>query len=140
MRPTPPRLTPTRAHISRTGVGGRRPEASKSPCPDLPPGSDLRPLLLPSATAFVIREGMSEVPDKEEFTSNEWRVIQAHRTPASVQRLLTGTRYNREREGATLRSFREVLRRGEAHCLEAALTAAVILEQHGYPPLLLSLE
>jgi hypothetical protein len=49
-------------------------------------------------------------------------------------------RYNREREGGTLRSFREVLRRGEAHCLEAALAAAVILEQHGYPPLLLSLE
>jgi hypothetical protein len=29
---------------------------------------------------------------------------------------------------------------GTAHCLEAALSAAVILEQHGYPPLLLSFE
>lgn len=27
-----------------------------------------------------------------------------------------------------------------AHCLEAALFAAVVLEQHGYPPLLMSLE
>jgi hypothetical protein len=27
-----------------------------------------------------------------------------------------------------------------AHCMEAALTAAVILEQHGYPPLVMSLE
>jgi len=27
-----------------------------------------------------------------------------------------------------------------AHCLEAALSAATILEQHGYPPLLLDLE
>jgi hypothetical protein len=27
-----------------------------------------------------------------------------------------------------------------AHCLEAALTAATILEQHGYPPLVMSLE
>ena len=27
-----------------------------------------------------------------------------------------------------------------AHCLEAALSAAVILEQHGYPPLVLSFE
>jgi hypothetical protein len=27
-----------------------------------------------------------------------------------------------------------------AHCLEAALVAATILEQHGYPPLLLDLE
>jgi hypothetical protein len=32
------------------------------------------------------------------------------------------------------------LRAGTAHCLEAALTATVVLEQHGYPPLLLSLE
>jgi hypothetical protein len=85
-------------------------------------------------------KAMSDVPGRDEFTTNEWRVIQAHRTPRSVQRLLTGMKYNREREGPTLRSFREVLRRGEAHCLEAALAAAVILEQHGYPPLLLSLE
>lgn len=83
---------------------------------------------------------MSEVPGREGFTSEEWRVVEAHRTPQSVQRMLTGMKYNREREGATLRCFREVLRRGEAHCLEAALTAAAILEQHGYPPLLLSLE
>ena len=32
------------------------------------------------------------------------------------------------------------MRHGEAHCLEAALTAAAILEQHGYPPLLLDIE
>ena len=30
-----------------------------------------------------------------------------------------------------------MVRRRTAHCLEAALTAACILEQHGYPPLLL---
>jgi hypothetical protein len=39
-----------------------------------------------------------------------------------------------------LRSFREVIKEGEVHCLEAAVAAAVILEQHGYPPLLLDLE
>jgi hypothetical protein len=48
--------------------------------------------------------------------------------------------YNRETGGATMRSFREVVKRNEAHCLEAAVGAAVILEQHGYPPLLLDLE
>ncbi|MGE3510967.1 MAG: hypothetical protein AB7N65_19020, partial [Vicinamibacterales bacterium] len=42
--------------------------------------------------------------------------------------------------GATLRSFRGVVQRGCAHCLEAALFAAVVLEQHGYPPLVLSFE
>jgi hypothetical protein len=83
---------------------------------------------------------MSGAPGKEEFKASEWRVVEAHRTPLRVQRLLTNMKYNREREGPTLRSFREVLRLGEAHCLEAALVAAVILEQHGYPPLLLSLE
>ena len=83
---------------------------------------------------------MGGVPGRQEFTAREWRLVETHRTPARVQRLLSGMRYNREPCGATLRSFREVVRRGEAHCLEAALAAAVILEQHGYPPLLLSLE
>jgi len=48
--------------------------------------------------------------------------------------------YNWERRGGTLRSFREVIKRNEVHCLEAAVAAAVILEQHGYPPLLLDIE
>lgn len=39
-----------------------------------------------------------------------------------------------------MRSFREVVKRNRVHCLEAAVGAAVILEQHGYPPLLLDLE
>ena len=39
-----------------------------------------------------------------------------------------------------MRSFREVVKRKEVHCLEAAVGAAVILEQHGYAPLLLDLE
>jgi hypothetical protein len=83
---------------------------------------------------------MSNKPPREAFTAREWKIIQAHRSPARVQRYLSRLPYNWERQGATLRSFREVTRRGEAHCLEAALAAAVILEQHGYPPLLLSLE
>ncbi|HYH87532.1 MAG TPA: hypothetical protein VEX60_18905 [Pyrinomonadaceae bacterium] len=79
-------------------------------------------------------------PSREAFTKREWETVEAHRTPARVQRFLSRMPYNWERCGATLRSFREVVRRGEAHCLEAALAAAVILEQHGYPPLLMSLE
>src|SRR5262249_48215275 len=35
---------------------------------------------------------------------------------------------------------RGVVRHGCAHCLEAALFAAVVLEQHGYPPRVLSFE
>jgi hypothetical protein len=80
------------------------------------------------------------VPDREAFARREWRLVESLRTPARVQRYLSGLRYNREREGPTLRGFRGVARSGEAHCLEAALFAATVLEQHGYPPLLLSLE
>ncbi len=74
------------------------------------------------------------------FTPAERRLIRGLRTPAAVQRYLNELPYNKEPDGATLRSFRSVVRHGAAHCLEAALAAAVILEQHGYPPLVLSFE
>jgi len=57
-----------------------------------------------------------------------------------VQRWLNALPYNQEKGGETLRSFRGVVRTGTAHCLEAALSAATILEQHRYPPLVLSFE
>ena len=79
-------------------------------------------------------------PGKEAFTKKEWQLIQSLRTPAQVQRYFSSLPYNWERNGGTLRSFREVLKAGEAHCLEAAVAAAVILEQHGYPPLLMDIE
>ena len=76
------------------------------------------------------------------FTAAERRVIARLRTPAAVQHFLNRLPYNNEPApgGATLRSFRGVVRTGTAHCMEAALAAAVILEQHGYPPLVLSFE
>ena len=83
---------------------------------------------------------MGHKPEKEKFTPAEWKLIQSLRTPARVQRFLSPLTYNREQEGGTLRSFREVLKKKQAHCLEAALFAAVVLEQHGFPPVLLSLE
>ena len=80
------------------------------------------------------------IPPPSAFTRKEWRVIRTHRTPLQVQRFLNALPYNWEKTQETLRTFREVIATGTAHCLEAALTAAAILEQHGYPPLLLSLE
>lgn len=74
------------------------------------------------------------------MTAAERAVIAAHPTPASVQRWLNALPYNTEKGGETLRSFRGVIRSGKAHCLEAALSAATILEQHGFPPLVLSFE
>jgi hypothetical protein len=80
------------------------------------------------------------VPLRSEFTKEEWEVIQTHRTPEQVQRYLRSIPYNRESGGPTCFSFRRVLREGRAHCLEGALVAAVILEQHGYPPTVVSME
>jgi hypothetical protein len=67
-------------------------------------------------------------------------LIERLNTPLKVQRWLNALPYNVESRGGTLRSFRGVVRRGRAHCLEAALAAAVILEQHGYPPTVMSIE
>jgi hypothetical protein len=85
---------------------------------------------------MVIHGAMSPVAP---FTPAERRLVRRLTTPARVQRFLNGLPYNTEPGGDTLRSFRQVVRRGRAHCLEAALFAACILEQHGYPPLVMSL-
>lgn len=74
------------------------------------------------------------------FTPKERALIDRLDSPRRVQRWLRTLPYNHEAGGETLRSFRGVVRRGRAHCLEAALAAAAILGQHGYPPLLLSFE
>jgi hypothetical protein len=79
-------------------------------------------------------------PPLSSFTPSERRLIRRLRTPSDVQRFLNELPYNAETRGETLRSFREVVRHRKAHCAEAALFAATILEQHGYPPLLLSIE
>ncbi|MDO8793801.1 MAG: hypothetical protein Q7J25_04185, partial [Vicinamibacterales bacterium] len=74
------------------------------------------------------------------LTRRERALVSRLRTPAAVQGWLNSLPYNNEVGGETLRSFRGVVRTGRAHCLEAALSAATILEQHGYPPLVLSFE
>ena len=81
-------------------------------------------------------------PPPGAFTATERRLIGRLRTPLAVQAWLNALPYNTEPppDPATLRSFRGVVRHRTANCIEAALTAAVILEQHGYPPLVMSLE
>jgi hypothetical protein len=81
-------------------------------------------------------------PPLSAFTTEERRLLKRVRTPRDVQRFLNALPYNTEPPpaGATQRTFRGVIQRGAAHCLEAALTAAVILEHHGYLPLVMSFE
>ena len=92
-----------------------------------------------------IPEGRTETasngaPPGLPFTTAERRIVDTLRTPKAVQAWLNGLPYNTEKGGGTQRSFRGVVRHGMAHCMEAALSAATILEQHGYPPLVMSLE
>jgi hypothetical protein len=79
-------------------------------------------------------------PPLAAFTRGERRLVARLTNPERVQRWLSSLPYNLERRGETARSFREVVRHGTAHCFEAAMSAATVLEQHGYAPLLLDLE
>lgn len=88
---------------------------------------------------MVSPRGESRIPTR--FSARERTLIAHLRTPRAVQRYLNALPYNEEPHGrATLRSFRGVVRHGSAHCLEAALFAAVVLERHGHAPLVLSFE
>ena len=78
-------------------------------------------------------------PVRLSFTRAERALIARLDTPSKVQRWLNNLRYNTEEHGETQHSFRPVVRLRKAHCMEAALFAAVVLEQHGYPPLVMSL-
>lgn len=79
-------------------------------------------------------------PSPAAFTPAERALVARLRTPEEVQAWLSTMPYNWERRGETARTFRGVVRRGTAHCMEAALAAACILEQHGLPPLLMDIE
>lgn len=68
------------------------------------------------------------------------KIARRLRTPRKVQAFLRAMPYNREKKGPTLRSAEEALRKGTAHCFEAAFLAAAVLERHGYPPLVVSFE
>lgn len=65
------------------------------------------------------------------------QLIRKLRTPPQVQRWLLTLKYNRHN---TMHTIHSVTKRRRAHCLEAALTAAAILEHHGHPPLILDLD
>lgn len=62
------------------------------------------------------------------------------KTPAQVQKFLRSLPYNRNKDKHTLRSAASSLAAGTAHCFEAAILAAAILELNGYPPLVISFE
>ena len=76
---------------------------------------------------------------KARFTPAERKVFQSLSAPAKVQDFVNSLPINFELQGATCRSPRQVLRAGEAQCLEGALLAACALQFHGHKPLLIDL-
>ena len=92
-----------------------------------------------SASRGLPDTGRVEAP-RLRLSATERRLIHKLRTPAAVQRWLNDLPYNTEPAGYTMRGFRGVVRTRTVHCLEATLFAATVLEQHGYPPLILGFE
>jgi hypothetical protein len=60
-----------------------------------------------------------------------------YKSPKSVQDWLRTFKYNKKE---TLYSASLAIEKKSAHCLEGAFVAAAILEQHGFPPLIMSFE
>jgi hypothetical protein len=79
-------------------------------------------------------------PPQLQLSATERRLVRQLCTPAAVQHWLNDLPYNTEPAGLTMRGFRGVVRTRTAHCLEAALFTATVLEQHRYPPLILGFE
>jgi hypothetical protein len=67
------------------------------------------------------------------------KLARAYKTPARIQDFLNSIPQNFEPHGATCKSPLQVLKTGNAHCIEGALLGAYLLKQIGYPPLLLDL-
>src|SRR5262249_10874680 len=126
-----------RRRPAREGVHRKRVDAGSADCgPEEDSGLRKRRRLRSSASPVHSVSSVSSV-----LSARERRLIARLRTPAQVQLFLNRLPYNEEPHGrATLRSSRGVVRHGSAHCLEAALFAATVLDAHGYPPLVLSFE
>jgi hypothetical protein len=113
------------------------PTASAKMKPMLSPKSKNR---MPNPKSKIQNPKCPAPPTRDDFRPAERAIISKCRTPRQVQEFLRSLPYNWEKGGETLRTLRGIVHHGSAHCLEAALAAATILEQHGFPPLLLDLE
>lgn len=76
-----------------------------------------------------------------EFTKREIALMKKLNTPARVQDFLNSLLQNFEYDGVDrVRSPIQVLREGNAHCIEGAVLGAYILSLHGFQPLVMHLE
>src|SRR5258708_6786428 len=94
----------------------------------------------PPTSPRKMRHKKRPTPSELSLTAEEGRVLSALRTPWRIQQFIVGLHANFEKGGDTLRSVRGVLKHREAHCIEAAFTAACALWLAGEPPLIMDLE
>jgi hypothetical protein len=81
------------------------------------------------------------MPSSNGYLPAEQRLLRRLSTPEKIQRFLDEEiGYNKERQRATCRSPRRVMRDRVAQCMEGALFAAAALSFHGHPPQLVDLE
>jgi hypothetical protein len=62
------------------------------------------------------------------------------KTPEKIQDYISNLQINKELQGDTCLSVRDVLRHGHAHCIEGAFVAAAALWINGEPPLLMDMK
>lgn len=73
------------------------------------------------------------------LNKEEMRILKKLDTPKKIQDFLDTLEINFEYDGMTCMSPRRVLRERKAHCIEAAMLAALALRMHGHEPLILDL-
>jgi hypothetical protein len=97
--------------------------------------------MLPASLTNVTADLKSVDPKFAHLTPAELAVFRKLNSPAKIQQFLDQEiGYNKEPDGETCYSPRNVLKRRVAHCMEGALLAAMALRYWGHPPLLLDLE
>jgi len=76
-----------------------------------------------------------------DYPASEQAAFRKLSSPAKIQQFLDEEiGYNKEPDGETCCSPRNVLKKRVAHCMEGALLAAMALRRLGFPPLLVDLE
>ena len=76
----------------------------------------------------------------QKLEKSELQLFRKLSTPEKIQKYLDDLPYNKEKNGETCYSPRQVIRHNTAHCFEGALFAAAALRMNGKPPLILDLE
>lgn len=73
------------------------------------------------------------------LNEKEMAILKRLNTPQKIQDFIEKLEINFEKKGDTCMSPRKVLQTKKAHCIEAAILAALALKVNGYPPLLVDL-